>query len=471
MPYVFQPNQARGLDATFHVTFTGAEERKATITIKNRTLDITDGLAGTPDIHVTADAKTWLGFLAKEKSLVWALIRGKIRLRGNPKLLLAFGKCFPSAGTRHDQVEILPQPTKLKGELSRYQKNDPATGKIRWQGKLTLAEAVDVTHNVKTFRFMPRDGGQIPFAYLPGQFLTLHIAPHGIQTKRSYTIASTPTWHDRIEITVKREDHGLVSRWLHDELRVGDEMKIEAPNGTFFFSGKEAESVVLIGGGVGITPMMSVARYLTESSWSGKVHLILGFRAPRDFIFRKELAELEARNANLRVTVTMSRPGDEPWSGTVGHIDAALLARAVPDIAVRRVHLCGPPPMMDAAKAALIELGVPHAQIKTEAFGTVKHDPTAKGAATAAVAGKVFFRASDTTAPVPVDATILDAADEAGVFIDNACRSGTCASCRVKLVSGSVTMAVEDALTEQDKAEGYILACQAKIRSDVEVEA
>jgi ferredoxin len=72
---------------------------------------------------------------------------------------------------------------------------------------------------------------------------------------------------------------------------------------------------------------------------------------------------------------------------------------------------------------------------------------------------------------VPVGATILDVADEAGIFIDNACRSGTCGSCRVKLATGSVTMGVEDALTEQDRAEGYILACQAKIRGEVRIDA
>jgi ferredoxin len=83
----------------------------------------------------------------------------------------------------------------------------------------------------------------------------------------------------------------------------------------------------------------------------------------------------------------------------------------------------------------------------------------------------VAFQASDTTAPVPVDATILNVADQSGVFIDNACRSGTCGSCRVKLVSGGVTMPVEDALSAEDKADGYILACQATIRSDVTVEA
>jgi ferredoxin-NADP reductase/Fe-S-cluster-containing hydrogenase component 2 len=471
MPYVFQPNQSQGLNATFHFSFTGAEKREATITIKNRTLDIKDGLAGKPDVHVTADAKTWLGFLAKEKGLPWALITRKIRLKGNPRLLLAFGKCFPSPGSRHPRVEILPQPSKMRLEPSHYQKNDPATGKIRWRGKIALAEVEKVTHNVKTFRFRPCDGIQIPFKYLPGQFLTLHIEPRGVPTKRSYTIASTPTWRDRIEITVKREDHGLVSRWLHNEVKVGDEIEIEAPNGTFFFTGEEAESVVLIGGGVGITPMMSAARYLTDTNWSGKIYLILSFQAPRDFIFREELAELQARNPNLRVTVTMSRPGDEQWSGAVGRIDGMMLASAVPDIATRRVHICGPPLMMDAVKAALLALSVPDVQIKTEAFGTVKRDPSAKRAASTKVAGKVFFQASDMTTPVLVDSTILDAADEAGVFIDNACRSGTCGSCRVKLVSGNVTMAVTDALTKDDKAEGYILACQAKIGSDVTIEA
>jgi ferredoxin-NADP reductase/Fe-S-cluster-containing hydrogenase component 2 len=471
MPNVFQPGKSTGLNATYHFTFTGLEQRQATVVIREQKISVAEGHVGQPDLHVTADSQTWIGFLRNERNVVWALLRRKIRLAGPLKLLVAFGKCFPSAGGRHELVEILPQPSKLGGEPAPYVKNDPVTAEIRWRGKLTLSDVVDETHEVKTFRFTPPTGGPIPFDHLPGQFVTLHVAPQGIPIKRSYTIASSPTWRDRIEITVKREDQGLVSRWLHDELKIGDEVEIEAPNGTFTFSGKEADRVVLIGGGVGITPLMSVVRYLAAMNWPGKMHLILGFRAPRDFIFQTELVELEARNANLNLTVTMSSPGNEPWSGAVGRIDAALLASAVPDIATWRAHICGPPSMMDAIKAALATLGVPEVQIKTEAFGTVKRDPTVKGDASAEVAGKVFFQASDTTVPVPVGATILDAADEAGVFIDNACRSGTCGSCRVKLVSGSVRMAVEDALTKQDKAEGYILACQAKIRGDVKIDS
>jgi len=471
MPYVFQPNQSRGLEATFHFSFTGAENRSATIVISNRTLRIEEGLVGNADVHVTADAKTWLGFLAKEKSLPVALLTRKVRIKGNPKLLLGFSKCFPSVGPRHKRVEILPQPSKVRREASRYQKNDPATGKIRWLGTLTLAEIEEVTHNVKTFRFRLPNDGEIPFRHLPGQFLTLHVAPHGIPTKRSYTIASAPTWRDRIEITVKREDHGLVSRWLHDELKIGEELWIEAPSGTFVFTGEETDKVVLIGGGVGITPMMSVARYLTERCWPGKISLVLGFRAPRDFIFRDELSRLQARNPNLDVSVTMSKPDAERWLGCVGRINASLLASAVPDIASRRVHICGPPEMMDATKAALAELGVPSEQVKTEAFGTIRRNPTSKGVVSSGISGKVLFQTSNTVAAVRGEETILDAADRVGVSIDNACRSGTCGSCRAKLLSGSVTMAVEDALTNQDKADGYILTCQAKVRGDVKVDA
>jgi ferredoxin len=83
----------------------------------------------------------------------------------------------------------------------------------------------------------------------------------------------------------------------------------------------------------------------------------------------------------------------------------------------------------------------------------------------------VIFQASDTSAPVPTDATILDVADEVGVFIDCACRSGTCASCRVRLLSGRVTMPVQEALTDQDRADGYILACQARVHGNIVVDA
>jgi ferredoxin len=96
LPLTFQRNQSKGLAATYHFTFTGTEERRATVTIHDQKIEVRDGHTGNADINVTADSQTWLGFLAKERNLVWALLRRKIRIKGSPRLLLAFGKCFPS---------------------------------------------------------------------------------------------------------------------------------------------------------------------------------------------------------------------------------------------------------------------------------------------------------------------------------------------------------------------------------------
>jgi ferredoxin-NADP reductase len=161
-----------------------------------------------------------------------------------------------------------------------------------------------------SFRFTPPTGDRLPFDYL------------AVRQRQRGAIVS--------KITIKREDHGLVSRWLHDELKVGDEIDVEAPNGTFIFSAREADSVVLIAGGVGITPMMSTTRYLTETRWPGRIYLVLGFQAPRDFIFRDEITALASSNTNLSVTVAMSRPGDESRSGTLAMSMGGCLPRQCP---------------------------------------------------------------------------------------------------------------------------------------------
>jgi hypothetical protein len=96
MKLVFQRGQSEGLSARYHFNFHGQEHAEATVVIRNRTIEVERGLHGVADLTVRADSATWVGFLRKEKSLVWALIRGKIRLKGSPKLLVAFGKCFPS---------------------------------------------------------------------------------------------------------------------------------------------------------------------------------------------------------------------------------------------------------------------------------------------------------------------------------------------------------------------------------------
>jgi Fe-S-cluster-containing hydrogenase component 2 len=96
LPHVFQSGRSEGLDATYHFTFTGAEERQATVVIREKTVRVSDGHVGSPDLRVKADSRWWLGFVAKERSLLWGLLCRRLRLKGSPRLLVAFGKCFPT---------------------------------------------------------------------------------------------------------------------------------------------------------------------------------------------------------------------------------------------------------------------------------------------------------------------------------------------------------------------------------------
>ena len=238
-----------------------------------------------------------------------------------------------------------------------------------WKGILRVNRIFDENPGVKTFRFTAMDGGPIPFTYLPGQYVSVLPMIDGIRTPRSYTMASSPTQRHYCELTIKREAEGKgVSKYFHDGLQEGELVEVSGPTGKFTFTGKEAKSVVLIGGGVGITPLMSYVRYLTDSGWPGDIFVLYTCRHVSDYIFRAELERLCARHPKLHLVVTISRPNDERWDGLTGRLTKEVIARSVPDIATRLVYVCGPDNMMKAVQGALIELDVPTTQVKTEAF-------------------------------------------------------------------------------------------------------
>ncbi|MBX9645009.1 MAG: 2Fe-2S iron-sulfur cluster binding domain-containing protein [Novosphingobium sp.] len=349
----------------------------------------------------------------------------------------------------------------------------------RWSGQLKVVQIVRETPTVQTFRLADPGSDRLPFDFLPGQFLQVEVTPEAEKTaRRSYTIASSPTQRAYVELTVKREELGAVSKYLHDKLAAGDLLKVTGPFGEFTFTGTDAESIVLIAGGVGITPMMSVLRYLTDIAWPGQIFFLYGARSTEEFVFRDELERLERRFANLHVMAAMQRSAGTVWLGPEGPITKDLLSSAVPDIAKRRVHLCGPPGMMAVMREQLAELGVPEAQLHTEAFGPASQPADAAeievtkapalaaakraGSKSAVAPTTVTFSISGVSAPLPADETVLEAAEEAGVEIPYACRVGECGVCVTKLLAGEVSMEVETGLAPEDKDKGYVLACQAK---------
>jgi ferredoxin-NADP reductase len=362
-----------------------------------------------------------------------------------------------------------------EAEPSRTLSWPPPDGKPGpWSGPLCIARIFEETPDVKTFRLTVPGVGPLPFTYLPGQFLSLTLRQDDKPVRRSYTIASSPTQRDYVEITVKRVEQGVVSGHLHNKVKEGDRLQVSAPFGSFTFTGKEADSIVLIGGGVGLTPLMTVIRYLTDHGWPKDIFLLYSCRTSRDFIFREELEHLQRRYANLHVVASMTRAAGTEWMGPTGRLTKELIAQNVPNIAARRVHLCGPPPMMDAVKAVLAELGVPSDQVKTESFTLARGKPEPERQVLEtkpALAATVTFAKSGKSVSLPPDRTVLEVAEGIGVEIPNVCRAGVCGVCKTKLLSGSVTMSVQDALTPEDKAQNLILACQAKSTVPIRVEA
>lgn len=374
----------------------------------------------------------------------------------------------------------------------------PASPGGVWSGKMRVAAIMRETPHVKTFRLVEPNGGPTPFSFVPGQFLTFSAEVEGKIIGRSYTIASAPSRSSYIEITVKREEEGEFSRVLHDHVSVGATLLVRGPAGHFTFDGGNADSIVLIAGGVGITPMMCVIRYLTDISWPGEIFLVYAARNTEEIIYREELEYLQRRYQGLHVIAAVAErsPGTS-WMGLEGQITKDILARSIPDIAKRRVHLCGPPGMMAAIRPILAELAVPEDQIKTEAFGpamglvpppaplsppplpnaivrAMARLPDGSGAPRLAAGpanATISFARSGKSVSLPPDKTVLEVAEMNGVPIDYSCRVGTCGFCKIKLLAGQVTMEVQEALTEEDKAAGVILACQARSLGDISVDA
>lgn len=359
-----------------------------------------------------------------------------------------------------------------------------------WSGELVIASITRETPNVQTFRLEPIEGGTLPFEFEPGQFLSLAIEIAGRRQRRSYTIASSPLERTFCELTIKREEHGTVSRHLHDNLQPGDRLTVTAPAGKFVFNGKSATSVVLIAGGVGITPLMSMARYLVQTNWSGSIDFVIVAKSEKELIFRREIEAMQRTFPRLQVHITLSQEMDDSsWSGKLGRLEATWLSSCCADLRTRPIYLCGPDGMMQQTREMLLALGVPPANLHQEAFTSssaraekMELAPVASSAARMEPALPTFlvdspnaehqvqFVRQQVAADVRDDITVLEAAESLGVAIPYECRAGVCGQCKVRLTHGHVAMDSQSALSPQEKAFGWILACQATPRTNLEVE-
>lgn len=386
-------------------------------------------------------------------------------------------------------VELPPAASPLLEHLVERHRDIPlwTEGDIQ----LKVADIIEETDDVKTFRLV--GPSPVLFSFKPGQFVTIKPVINGREVRRSYTISSSPSRPHCLEITIKRTPDGLVSTWMHEHVKLGDLLSVHGPSGMFSCFNYPSAKMLFIGAGSGITPVMSMLRWIVDTAADVDAHLLVSAKSPRDIIFRNELNWMSSRHSGIRVGVTCTSrvTGADSWTGLTGRCDEKMLKLFTPDLLERHIFMCGPPPFMEAVKETLRLLGFPLANLHTESFGggrvakgekvEARDVPKPSAPAIQAVVSapvdlpeaagfQVTFMRSGKSVSTDGEASLLDLAEANGVEIDYACRSGVCGTCKTKLNKGKVEMS-ENELSDEEKAEGFIYPCVSKPVSDVEIDA
>ncbi|KAA1175324.1 2Fe-2S iron-sulfur cluster binding domain-containing protein [Rhizobium tropici] len=327
------------------------------------------------------------------------------------------------------------------------------------------------THDVRSFTFASPEGKR--FNFNAGQYFLFDFPTGSEGEARCYSISSSPYRNNAFTVTVKRVPGGKVSNWLHDNMVPGMTVKGQGPLGHFIRPRVAGTKLLLLSGGSGITPVMSITRDLADSCEPADIVFLHAARTPLDLIFRSELSCLAARMKGLRLQfLPETVAGERAWPGLTGRISSEFLKLAVPDIAERVVMCCGPAPFMAAARSITAALGVPASNYIEESFDAAVIDEPGLDIE-ARPAGKIYqveFLKQKRMLEVSADQTVLAAAKKGSVRLPSSCSNGMCGTCKSKLVSGSVEMNHNGGIRQREIDAGMFLPCCSKPLSDLVVD-
>ena len=328
--------------------------------------------------------------------------------------------------------------------------------------RLQIAEVVAETPQAHSLVFALPDGLRETFGYRPGQFLTLRVPVDGAMQQRCYSLSSAPDVDSTLRVTIKRVQGGRVSNWICDHLGAGDTVEVMPPAGVFTPRALHGD-FLLLAGGSGITPVLSIAKAALRHG-RGSVTLVYANRDEHAIIFRGLLRDLADRHpGRLRVIHWLDSVQGPPGQRQIEEL--------VRPWSLAECFICGPGPFMDSAQAALQSLGVPRGQLHVERFVSlpdvtearaVPVAPMVDGAAMRGAALSVQLDGQHHALNAAPDETVLDALQRAGVPAPNACRAGLCGACMCQVTRGDVTLGENHVLDAADLEAGWTLACQAR---------
>ena len=363
------------------------------------------------------------------------------------------------AARSHDLQEKI-----FKGEIDRIMDRrqfEKESEELSWNGfrKFQIKSKIVEGGGICSFYFTPHDGKPLP-PFNPGQYLTfgLDIPDQKKQVIRCYSLSDSPNHPEYYRCSIKRvpppRDQpevppGLSSNFFHDSILEGDIINIKAPGGHFFLDTTKQTPVVLIGGGIGLTPVLSMLNYIVESGSKRETWFFYGVRNSKEAVMAEHLSQIGKEYENVKMCICFSSPGEEDKEGEnytyAERVSVELFKRVLPSNNYD-FYMCGPPPMMNTVVPDLEKWGVPNKHIHFEAFGpaTVKKTKTesnkeATEASKSSAGVKLTFAKSGKTLDWNPDAgAILDFAEENDIDIDFGCRAGNCGTCITAVKEGNV---------------------------------
>jgi ferredoxin-NADP reductase len=362
------------------------------------------------------------------------------------------------------RLEQLRLQVSLLLETARHERNRQQWS---WSGlrKLVIDEKVQEAEGIYSFYLRAHDQQPLP-SFKPGQHLTCHLRVPGQShpVVRCYSLSDCPRDDGRYRLTVKRIQTsdgrtGIASGHLCQRLAAGDIINVEAPSGSFYLDLTDQRPIVLIAGGIGLTPLLAMVNAVAAAASKRELRLFYGVRNPAQQVMKEHLQELAAQHPSISLTLCYSHPPADLVTDATNHhgrIDIDLLKNLLPS-SNYLFYLCGPPAMMQELRAGLLAWGVPASDIHFEAFGpasaaepaTISKDTTQQ---------VEFARSAISCQWTSDQGSLLDLGEANGVPMSSGCRAGSCGSCATAIREGKVRYTIKPG-AEPD--EGSCLACIA----------
>ncbi|RAU81641.1 ferredoxin--NADP reductase [Pontibacter arcticus] len=338
---------------------------------------------------------------------------------------------------------------------------------------LKVVDITPETSDAITIHFEHPDNLTIP--YKPGQFLTLILPVEGKEIRRSYSLSSKPG-EPRLSVTVKRVEGGLMSNYLLNHVKVGDEIKVMEPLGNFCLTCEPTQkrNVILFGAGSGVTPLMSILKTVLAEEPNSTVTLLYGNRDENSIIFKDQLLALQQQySGRLNIAYIFSQPKFS--CEHKGRMNQSVIIKILESLQLAKVQdalyfMCGPEGMMEEVKRALQVLHVPAERILRESFVSNKLVDAQQSEQHGDVSASdedeittqtvtVIYEGAEYSFTVEPDQTILEAALDQDIDLPYSCQAGLCTACRGKCLSGKVHLDEREGLSDAELDEGYVLNC------------